>query len=155
VGDQRRTRHPPAEERFWAKVDKNGPVVKSELGPCWLWTAGTTDGGYGKFNPTARRTVLAHRFSYELEIGPIPDGLTLDHLCRNRPCVRASHLEPTTQRVNILRGEGVAAINAAKTHCDNGHEFTEANTRYTSTQRVCRICARETVRRWQVRQNGT
>jgi hypothetical protein len=97
---------------------------------------------------------VAHRYGYELQVGSVPDGLTLDHLCRNRACVRASHLEPVTSKVNILRGEGLAAKNAAKTHCDNGHLFSEANTLRTSIQRVCRICGAEKQARYRLRKQS-
>ena len=82
--------HATPEERFWAKVDKTDD--------CWLWTANRTNAGYGHFW-LDRRMVLAHRFAYELLIGPIPDGLTLDHLCRVRACVNPAHLEAVTNRV--------------------------------------------------------
>ena len=125
-------------KRFWSKVDKDGD--------CWLWTAGKTPEGYGKFWLDGR-TVLAHRIAYGLEHGAIPDGLHLDHLCRVRHCVR--HIEPVTVRENLLRGPTtLAAINAAKTHCRNGHEFTAANT-YSPPDgsRMCRECMRASDRR--------
>jgi len=96
---------PSVEERFWAKVDKDGPVPAHapELGNCWEWTAGAMRRGYGRFALTSRAMVCAHRYSYEREVGPIPVGLELDHLCCNPPCVRPSHLEPVTQAVNRQR----------------------------------------------------
>lgn len=104
-------------ERFWAKVDKTGD--------CWLWTAFRRR-GYGRFTVNGRM-VNAHRYSFELAGGTVPDGLVLDHLCRNRSCVNPAHLEPVTSRVNTLRGLTPAAENANKTHCKRGHEFTPDN----------------------------
>lgn len=140
-------------QRFWPKVDKAGPLPPWApfLGPCWLWTAGTSWGGYGKFSLGAREDggAYAHRVAYELEVGPIPDGLVIDHLCRVRLCVRPDHLEPVTNRVNLLRApRSVSAENHAKTHCVHGHPFDEANTHWSPDgRRVCRACKRETMRR--------
>lgn len=120
-------------ERFWAKVDK--------AGECWEWVAAKFPPGYGQFavGPPWRR-VMAHRWAYEDQIGPIPEGLQLDHLCRNRSCVNPAHLEPVTQRENILRGESMSAVHARQTHCIHGHEFTPENTYPTKTGRRCRAC---------------
>jgi hypothetical protein len=135
---------PTADERFWAKVDKSA-------GPdgCWPWTGARQDKGYGLFSPTHSRQVGAHRVAYELTTGQIPDGMVIDHLCRNPPCVNPAHLEPVTSRENLLRGTTLAAANATKTHCDHGHEFTPENTRITKPEgkRICRTCAREWMRR--------
>ena len=96
-------------ERFWAKVDKGGPlpVYRPELGPCWLWTAACDHGGYGYLHIESRRgspKTGAHRVAYKLLVGPIPDGLDIDHLCRVPACVRPSHLEPVTRSENTIRG---------------------------------------------------
>jgi hypothetical protein len=88
--------------------------------------------------------------AYELAIGPIPEGLTIDHLCRNRGCVNPAHLEAVTNRTNLLRGDGIAALNARKTHCKRGHEFTPENTYvWREGTRACRAChtAQEQARR--------
>ena len=72
----------PMEERFWEKVDKNGPIPEKrpELGPCWLWLASISDNGYGKFSVRHGLIVYAHRLAYELLVGPIPPGKELDQL---------------------------------------------------------------------------
>ncbi len=107
--------------RFWAKVEKTGD--------CWLWT-GSRSRGYGTIRIGGRdgRSLYTHVLSYEKACGPVPDGRVLDHLCRVRHCVNPAHLEVVDQRTNILRGDGVAARNAQKTHCERGHEFTPENT---------------------------
>lgn len=124
-------------ERFMAKV------IILENG-CWLWTGTKSGKGYGKMRLSVnqrRQMVLAHRFSYEHFISKIEDGKVIDHLCRNRSCVNPHHLEPVTNRQNILRGIGFAAINAAKTHCPQGHEYTPENTYlWRHGGRICRTC---------------
>lgn len=152
-------------DRFWPKVEKNGPTpdYRPGLGPCWLWTGSRDTLGYGKFRPfpfptTNGSTVhLAHRWAYETLVGAIPDGLQLDHLCRNPRCVNPVHLEPVTHRENILRGVGPTAINARKTHCPAGHQLTPE----TLTQgdfrrgiRKCRICARRAESRYRKRRRA-
>ena len=114
---------------------------------CWAWTGATNDGGYALYTPPgSRRIRLAHRWVYETLIGPIPPGLTIDHVrergCQHRNCVNPQHLEPVTPRVNTLRGDGPAALNARKTACDQGHDFTPENTGYRNGRRYCRTCKR-------------
>ena len=108
-------------------------------GDCIVWTGTTNNRGYGMIG-VADKDVLAHRLAYELARGPIPEGLTLDHLCRNRICVNPAHLEPVTMRENIRRGiKGVLT-----THCPQGHAYDAENTYITeSGWRVCRTCKRE------------
>lgn len=126
-------------ERFDSKV------TPEPTSGCWLWT-GSLVCGYGQFSVKSR-PIRAHRFAYETARGAVPDDLDLDHLCRNRACCNPNHLEPVTRRVNTLRGVGACATNARKTHCKNGHEFTDENTRMehraTGVARVCRACERE------------
>jgi hypothetical protein len=122
---------------------------------CWLWVAGVLKGGYGSIQGSLpeRRKLLAHRAVYELVVEPIPEGLTLDHLCRVRHCVNPDHLEPTTMRENTLRGDTLPARNLEKTHCPQGHEYTPENTYWTrSGSRACRKCQREATRQWRARQ---
>lgn len=117
-------------------------LVEVDANGCWLWQGTLTHDGYGMY-----RGARAHRSLYEYFVGPIPDGLVIDHLCRVRSCVNPEHLEPATVRENTLRGEGRAAINAVKTHCVHGHEFTPENTMRQKRGRLCRECHRLKLRR--------
>ena len=113
---------------------------------CWNWTLAPNDGGYGlaRLGGKPERRIMAHRWSWEHHVGPIPDGLQIDHLCRNKICVNPAHLEPVTPRENNLRSTSMAAIHARKTHCIRGHEFTDENTyrRGDNNARQCRACRR-------------
>lgn len=140
-------------ERFWSHISKgDGPDA------CWLWTSALTN-GYGRISIEGR-SVGAHRWSYEQLVGPIPDGLQLDHLCRVRNCVNPAHLEPVTGRENCRRGV-IAEFNKARaaerTACPQGHEFTEENTYLPAAGggRKCRICQRRWSRDRQRRIRGT
>lgn len=108
-------------------------------GDCWIWK-GHTHKGYARFNGRQ-----AHRVLFEAFIGPIPDGLELDHLCRNPLCVNPHHVEPVTRAENMRRRS------EAQTHCKRGHEFTEANTYLRGGRRTCRRCQVATVRRYRLR----
>lgn len=132
---------PAVMERFWAKVAIATPDE------CWEWRAGKSH-GYGNFYlGTNIRNARAHRVAYESLVGPIPDGLVLDHLCRNPGCVNPHHLEPVSDRENILRGTSPSADFARRNDCDNGHEFTPENTALGPRgSRVCRICHAEKTR---------
>lgn len=108
----------------------------------WLWTACCTPAGYGQFG-VAGRIVMAHRWLYEQLVGPIPDGMQLDHMCRVRPCVNPDHLEVVTQLENIMRGVSVGALLARRKECMRGHPYTTANSYVGPTgARSCRVCAR-------------
>jgi hypothetical protein len=137
--------HLTPHQRFWAKVDKNGPVPQyaPHLGQCWLWMGWQDRQGYGHFWD-GKRIVLAHRWAYEQARGPIVIGLESDHLCRTPACVRLRHLEAVTRKQNQERGS-----RACQTHCIHGHPFDEANTYYRPDkwQRSCRACNRLAVAR--------
>lgn len=128
----------PVEPRFWHYV---APMMDDR--GCWEWTGTRMDFGHGQFSVNGKHR-LAHRVSYELIVGPIPEGLTLDHLCRNPSCVNPRHLEPVPQRTNVLRGISPPADHARQTRCGYGHEFSPENTRVSKNgrRRRCRICHR-------------
>lgn len=137
------------EKDFWPKVERRGPDE------CWPWLASKAAverfGGYGQMKKH-RKILLAHRVAYELLRGPIPSGLTIDHLCRNRSCVNPAHLEAVPIRENVLRGSGPTARNARKTHAKCGHPF---DIQY-GNKRYCKKClwekARMSMTRWRARQ---
>ncbi len=142
--------------RFWRKC------IPEPNSGCWLWLGNANQNGYGRVS-MSRGTrgrggkttmVCAHRLAYERLVGPVPTGLELDHLCRNRGCCNPLHLEPVTHRVNSLRGTSAAAINAVKTHCPKGHEYVQANV-YSPpcrpTMRQCRICSAARKREYEIR----
>ncbi len=114
-------------------------AVRVENSECWAWSGFVAPNGYAQLGQRG-----AHRVAYELLVGPIPHGLQIDHLCRNRGCVNPQHMEPVTIKTNVLRGIGITAVHAKQTHCKHGHEFTPENTRYDAKgSRCCRACARE------------
>lgn len=128
--------------KLWDKVDKDGPIPthRPELGPCWLWTGCISTGGYAKVG-TTRKTLYAHRVSYEQTHGPIPTGLDIDHLCRVRRCIRPSHLEATTRKVNLRRGLNARSM---RTHCIRGHALSGVNLKVLRDgRRNCWACIRD------------
>lgn len=126
--------------RFFAKVNKTYT--------CWLWIGSKGSRGYGQMW-NGKRVVAAHRLAYEWFVGPIPAGLTIDHICQNPPCVRPEHLQAITMIDNILLGS-----KAQNTHCPKGHPFSEENTFYINLSRSCRICKRKSDNRQWVK-HGT
>jgi hypothetical protein len=127
------------QQRTWSPFMRviNGATLIEATG-CWQ-VARVGSAGYGMVS-LGNWPLLAHRVTYEALVGSIPDGLDLDHLCRNRGCCNPEHLEPVTKAENLLRGEGVCAKNARKTHCSRGHEFTPENTIVRPNGRACRLC---------------
>ena len=123
-----------SKKRFMSRTIKTS-------GGCWVWQ-GATPRGYGRISVEGR-VVQAHRYSYELFVGPIPAGMTIDHLCRVHGCVNPKHLEPVTFRENVLRGTAPTAINGKKTHYKYGHSLVdENNLRALKYGRGCRECHR-------------
>lgn len=122
-------------------------IADPETG-CWQWCGGVTPEGYGMYWREGRNWHV-HRAHYERVHGPIPEGLTIDHLCRNPRCCNPAHLEAVTLRENLLRGNGAAARNARKTHCIRGHPLTGDNL-YVDPRgkRECRICRRRAQTRY-------
>ena len=142
---------PETRDRFMTKV------TKTET--CWIWNAAVNQYGYGRFSNGS--TVGAHRASYRIFVGAIPDGMHIDHLCHNqdagcpggvscqhRRCVNPDHLEAVTTRVNLLRGKTITAASASRTCCPKGHPYDTANTIIQGDgKRRCRTCRQAMARR--------
>jgi hypothetical protein len=120
----------PAPERFQTYYE-----INSATG-CWEWTLCLNQGGYGVFH-TNNKQWKAHRFAYQILIGPIPEGLTLDHLCKNKKCVNPEHLEPVTQYVNTVRGKGSSSL-----YCSKGHAMFGEHLYFNDGNRRCQKCKR-------------
>jgi hypothetical protein len=121
----------PPPERFWPKVQGGG------VDECWLWQGTKGSRGHGRFYVAPNQFTGAHRFAYEQLIGPVPDGLVLDHLCLTPPCVNPWHLDPVTSAVNTRRAADLITV------CPRGHEYDEANTQVDGRGfRHCRACRR-------------
>jgi len=125
------------------------PRIQEKIYPepnsgCWLWAGGWDGRGYGVVWLEGQN-IYIHRFCYEFFVGPIPDGLILDHICRTRCCCNPMHVEPVTYKINTNRGR---RFNSEKTHCKRGHEFTPENTYIhpSDGHRQCRACAKEYMR---------
>lgn len=138
----------PLRDRLYEKT-KPGEIPKNrpELGACLVWTGHVAQSGYGTLAITKRK-ILAHRMAYELEVGRIPDGLVIDHLCENKQCVNPEHMEPVTLRENFRRSNQ----NLDKTHCPQGHPYSPENTRLKKGpygfRRHCKTCETAHSRRY-------
>lgn len=118
------------ERRLWDRVDAGGD--------CWTWIGPRARSGHGRFYVHGG-IQLAHRVVWEFLVGPIPDGLHIDHLCVNPPCVNPDHLEPVTLVENVRRAKGPLMRKSEQSHCIRGHLFDEANT-YIDRKRGTRSC---------------
>jgi len=132
----------------------------SSLTGCWLWVGMVTHDGYPYWGTTNNKSIYAHRFIYEQEIGPIPEGFTLDHTCRVRNCVNPAHMDPCTLQENISRGD--YGWRKRQTHCKHGHEFTVENTYFDANggrnkkgRRVCRECGKLATKAYKARLKGS
>ena len=143
--DQERTR------RFWARVHKTES--------CWLWTGSQSAGGYGRMRwPGLPHAMCAHRISYLLSVGPIPEGMEIDHLCFNPRCVRPDHLEPVTSKENVRRARVVNPVKNPQFGkcelCKRGHDLA-ANAMAIPGGRRCRLCFRASMRLQARRKRGS
>lgn len=142
VGEASPRRNLPQDARFWAKV------VKGPGDECWAWTCRRSAGGYGRFKVNGAE-IMAHRYAYEASVGPIPDGLELDHLCRNRACVNPGHLEAVTSKINNERRAAVV------THCPQGHPYAGDNLYVRPDgRRRCRRCGVVANAKWRAGRHG-
>ncbi len=140
----------PIKARRWQDFSDRIQQIDS----CLIWTGPLNKDGYGQLYGYGGYWV-ANRRAYERAKGPVPAGLQLDHLCRNRACVNPDHLEAVTCRVNLLRGDTIPAHHAAATACPSGHPYDEGNTYHDPRgKRGCRICRRAAYQGWRERKKG-
>lgn len=137
-----------ADGRIYGATPQQRVLLSSVPDPesgCWIWQRKIEKSGYGRLTTAGPRQQLAHRFAYEAFVGPIPEGMTIDHLCFTPPCVNPEHLTIATAVENSRRQRSALAST-----CSRGHEFTPENTyRYPTSGRQCRACALErSSRRW-------
>lgn len=134
----------------WVRKINVARVQDLVPGECWLWT-GSNVKGYGRVT-IAHKGRSLHRVVYERMVGPIPDGLHIDHLCRQPPCCNPAHLEPVTPLVNVRRGVG----HGSETHCPQGHDYSGDNLIVAEKakggpRRICRLCRDENMRKFRER----
>jgi HNH endonuclease len=122
-------------DRFWATL-----IEEPNTG-CWIWLGSRTKGGYCQVK-IGYKHVYVHRWAFEQFRGPIPAGLSIDHLCRTRSCVNPAHMQAVTHADNVRR-----SVSATKTQCRLGHELARGK-----NQRFCPVCQRESRRRYEIRQ---
>lgn len=129
-------------------------VPEPPPGECYVGEGKLDRLGYRRINRDGRE-LMAHRVAWERVNGPIPEGLVIDHLCRNRECANVNHMEVVTKAVNTMRGLSPAALNARKQQCDNGHDFDDVNTYVRpDTGRGCMTCRREAVNRYRAKRRA-
>ena len=131
------------------RILRSGHFIIGAVDECWPWRGRLTPDGYAHYSGMA-----AHRVVYVALVGPIPDGHTLDHLCRNRACVNPAHLEPVTQRENTLRGDTINRRSLERPTCKNGHPRNDVTVYRVPSRpgaRICRECNRQAARRYAAR----
>ena len=142
--DQKSDKGKSAIDRFLSYIK-----ISKASGNCWEWTGYKNHDGYGQINFNGK--LLTHRFIYEYLHGPIPDGLQIDHLCRNPACANPKHLEAVSHQENVLRGNS-GIFNLSKTHCPQNHPYSLANTYHIPTGgRGCRTCRRDAQSRYKAK----
>ncbi len=125
---------------FWERVVVSGPIHPT-LGKCWTWLGAKIGDGYGLTLLPGGKYGRAHRFAYTFLVRRVGEDEVIDHLCRNKSCVNPAHLEPVSNRVNILRGESPSATQARRTHCVRGHPLSGVNlVVYYGSVRQCLVC---------------
>ena len=133
----------PTPERWRTLLQRLLDGMHEDGSGCWHWTRAKQSRGYGTIKIDSAHTALTHRLAWELLNGPVPDNLTLDHLCRTRGCCNPDHLEAVPSRVNTLRGVGPTATNARRTRCTHGHLLTPPNVLMRGNRRQCLTCKRD------------
>ena len=139
---------PEESRRIFSRVDILGPD------DCWEWRGPRSVGGYGVTHLRDMTTVQVHRLSYSVMVGAIPSGLVIDHLCRNRACVNPHHLEPVTDRVNVVDRavNTVIKFNDDETKCHKGHPYGDSKPEVDRSRR-CMTCRREAYKRYNAKRN--